>query len=186
MHSSPVTQTYNVPVIAPDLRKEETIKQIGDTLEYLEKVTNSIFSKIGARVEENHTRLKNINDRINLAQAKIDTLKGSNKATRVFSSAKYPSSDDIEQYHTVFQQVAPRSGSQTEAGLSEIKRSNYKLTGSHQAVDDRVLKEKLQFYNVNLNTKKKGSENHAEGLGRLPRNVASVSSLLLFNTSENP
>ena len=50
------------------------------------------------------------------------------------------------------------------------------------------MKEKLQFYNVHLDLKKTKQDdaNSGEGLGRLPRKIPSVSSLLLFNTSENP
>ena len=49
---------YNVPVIAPDLRKEETIHQICDALTYLDQVAKDAFSRISARVQENQQRLK--------------------------------------------------------------------------------------------------------------------------------
>jgi len=55
----------------------------------------------------------------------------------------------------------------------------------HKHMDDKALKDKLQYYNVHLNIKKKGGENQQEGLGGLPKSIQSVSSLLLFNTSEN-
>ena len=38
-------QTYHIPVIPSDLRQEETIKQICDSLEYLEKVADDIFKR---------------------------------------------------------------------------------------------------------------------------------------------
>ncbi len=38
---------------------------------------------------------------------------------------------------------------------------------------------------VCVNTKKRSEDEKEEGLGSLPRNVNSVSSLLLFNTTEN-
>ena len=74
---------FEVPLVPPDLRREETIKQICDSLEYLEKVANDVFTRIGSKVADNHKRLRTINDRVNLAQAKIDKIKGSNKATKV-------------------------------------------------------------------------------------------------------
>ena len=67
-----------------------------------------------------------------------------------------------------------------------MKHSSYHLQSKHQVVDDRVLKEKLQYYNVHLNVKKKKDEDEGEGLGRLPRTIDSISSLVLFNSSENP
>ena len=101
------------------------------------------------------------------------------QATRVFSSAKYPGPVSEEKYNSVYN---------TNEALTKTKHSNYKLHSRHEPVDDKVLKDKLQFYNVHLNLKKpnQGDGNSGEGLGRLPRSIPSVSSLLLFNTSENP
>lgn len=101
------------------------------------------------------------------------------QATRVFSSAKYPGPSEENKYSSVHRD---------NESLSKAKRSSYKLQSRHEPVDDKVLKDKLQFYNVHLNLKKsnQGDESSGEGLGRLPKNIPSVSSLLLFNTSENP
>ncbi|CAL1526222.1 unnamed protein product [Lymnaea stagnalis] len=172
------SQGFNVPTIPPDLRREETIHQIADALEYLDKVANDVFARIGKRVAENKTHLQKINDRVNLASARVDKLKGSNKATKVFASAKYPAEDKLEPFKTSFTNTD---------GLREIKRSHYKVQEKHAPVDERVLREKLQFYNVHLSTRaKREPSNQGEGLGGLPKNIPSVSSLLLFNTTENP
>lgn len=55
------------------------------------------------------------------------------------------------------------------------------------------MKEKQSIYNIHLkNVKRKNDkvitadEEQHEGLGGLPKNLSSVSSLLLFNTEENP
>lgn len=76
-------QIYNVPLIPPDLRREETILHIADTLDYLEQITNDIFSRITSRVEEYRNRLQAINKRAEIAQAKVNKIRGSNKATKV-------------------------------------------------------------------------------------------------------
>lgn len=172
-------QSYNVPVVPPDLRREETIKQLCDSLDYLDSVANDVFTRISQRVADNHGKLRSINDRVNLAQAKIDKIKGTNKATKVFSGAKYPSVDEEEAYRSLYKDTN---------GFHEVKHSNYRLQAKHPPVDEKVLKEKLQFYNVQLNIKKelKDQDDQSAGLGRLPRNIPSISSLLLFNTSENP
>ncbi|XP_059169728.1 WASH complex subunit 1-like [Physella acuta] len=172
------SQGFNVPTIPPDLRREETIHQIADALDYLDKVANEVFARIGKRVVENKAHLQKINDRVNLATAQVEKLKGSNKATKVFASAKYPAVDKLEPFNTSF--------SDTD-GLQDIKHSNFKVQEKHAIVDDRILKEKLKFYNVHLGTKaRKNASSQGEGLGGLPRNTSSVSSLLLFNTTENP
>lgn len=52
---------------------------------------------------------------------------------------------------------------------------------------EQTLKEKLQFYNVRASEKRqRNNETMEEGLGRLPAVLDSVSTLLLFNTAENP
>ena len=82
-------QVYNVPVILPDMRKEESIRQVVDALEYLDAVANDIFNRISFRVAENRDQLTAINNRINVAQAKIDKIRNSSsKATKVFSPPK--------------------------------------------------------------------------------------------------
>lgn len=171
-------QGYNVPTIPPDLRREETILQIADSLDYLEKVANDVFTRINTRVSENRARLQKVNDRISLAQARVDKLKGSNKATKVFACSKYPAEDEQANYGMLF--------SNTD-GIKSAKRKHYKVQSKHPPSDERVLREKLQFFNVHLNTKsKRDVDNKGEGLGGLPRAIPSISSLLLFNTSENP
>lgn len=170
-------QVYNVPGISLDLRTEETVHQIVDSLTYLDQVANDIFTRIHNRVAENQTRLQKINDRVNLTQAKVDKIKGSNKATKVFASAKYPAPDSNEIYQTAFRH---------ESELHKTKRPHYRVTTKHRVVDDELMREKLQYYSVKGGRKKKTDENKEEGLGGLPKTIPSVSSLLLFNTSENP
>lgn len=49
MSSSGVTvhqKPYNVPLIPTNLRREETIKHIADTLQYLENITDDVFTRI--------------------------------------------------------------------------------------------------------------------------------------------
>lgn len=45
--------------------------------------------------------------------------------------------------------------------------------------------EKLKYFPVCVNTKPEPEDEAEEGLGGLPSNISSVSSLLLFNTTEN-
>lgn len=174
-------QTFQVPGIPPDLRKEETIHQIADSLEYLNKMANDVFRGISSRVAGNRARIQKINDRVNLAQAKVEKIKGGkNKATKVFALSKYPANVNLEEYKILFP-------SHNKNGVNDVKRPHYKVQAKHKPSDDKTLKEKLQFYSVDFNSKKKqkDDENVLEGLGGLPKSVSSISSLLLFNTPEN-
>lgn len=171
------SQPFNIPGIPDDLRHDETIFQVVDALEYLDKVANEIFNKIHTCVSNNSAQLQKINDRVNLAQARIDKIKGSNKATTVLASPKYPSADHTDFYNTMFR---------NESSLKSAKRSNYHLQTKHRVADECAIKDKMQYYHVKTGRRKKTDGTHGEGLGGLPKKIPSVSSLLLFNTSENP
>lgn len=77
-------QTYQIPLIATDLRQEELIHQIADSLQYLHHVMDDVFAKVQTRVAENKARLAKVNERTQLAQAKVDHLRGRRKATQVY------------------------------------------------------------------------------------------------------
>ena len=180
-------QSYNVPVIQPDLRKEESIVQIVDALEYLDAVANDIFSRISFRVAENRDELIVINNRLCVAQAKIDKIRNSSsKATRVFSPPKYPGSENPKNYESVFHEVHPR--------MQKVRKTRTTINSRIPLVTHDVLRAKKKPYLMNTSRKRKfrkgvemeNPEQLGEGLGSLPRHLPSVSSLLLFNTDENP
>ena len=69
-----------------------------------------------------------------------------------------------------------------------VQRSNLEIASKHKTADTNSIKDKLQFYSVNIKqTKDKDdAEKRGEGLGKLPKTIDTVGSLLLFNTVENP
>ncbi|XP_066225558.1 WASH complex subunit 1 isoform X1 [Saccopteryx leptura] len=169
-------QTYTVPLIQPDLRREEAIHQAADALQYLQKVSGDIFSRISQRVELSRRQLQAIGERVSLAQAKIEKIKGSKKAIKVFSSAKYPAPECLQEYSSIF------TGAQ-DFGLQ--RRPRHRVQSKHRPLDEQALQEKLKYFPVCVNTKVEPEDEAEEGLGGLPSNISSVSSLLLFNTTEN-
>lgn len=173
-------QMYNIPVIPYDLRREETVLQFADALEYISTVSDDVFTRVNNRVKENRDKLNAILDRIKIAEAKIERVRGTNKATQVFSSSKYPAAEEREIYLSMFKDM--------ESSLRQIKHSYRKLQSKHHPLDDGDLKEKLIFYNI-ARPRSKSSGYHddaGDGLGGLPENLESLSSLLLFNSEENP
>ncbi|XP_017261685.1 WASH complex subunit 1 isoform X2 [Kryptolebias marmoratus] len=169
-------QVYSVPLIQPELRREEAVHQIADALLYLESISTDIFRRVSESVEKNRRQLQSVSDRIRLAQARVDKIKGSKKATKVFSSAKYPAPDRLQDYSSIFTGAADPS-SQT--------RPRHKIQNKLRPFDEKVWQEKLMYFPVCVSNKKRSEDETEEGLGSLPRNVSSVSSLLLFNTTEN-
>lgn len=76
-------QQYDLNLISTDLRHEELVHQIAESLDYLQGVMNDVFSKAEDRVKVNRDRLAQVQHRAKVAQAKVDHLKGRKKATQV-------------------------------------------------------------------------------------------------------
>ena len=169
---------FDVPTIPPGLRREETILQIVLSLEHLQIVAENVFSSISKRLSENRTTLQHVNHRISVAQARVEKLKDAKKATKVFAPCKYPVEEYQHNYTSLFGVGRTHSAD---------RLCPYKVKSKHDAFDERMLQDNLQFFNVQLNVwSKKDKSNMEEGLGRLPSSLPSISSLLLFNTAENP
>ncbi|KAM5336467.1 WASH complex subunit 1 isoform 2-T5 [Glossophaga mutica] len=131
---------------------------------------------ISQRVELSRSQLQTIRERVSLAQAKIEKIKGSKKAIKVFSSAKYPAPEHLQEYSSIFM------GAQD---FGPQRRPRHRIQSRHRPLDERALQEKLKYFPVCVNTKVEPEDEAEEGLGGLPSNINSVSSLLLFNTTEN-
>ncbi|XP_028823282.1 WASH complex subunit 1 isoform X1 [Denticeps clupeoides] len=169
-------QVYSVPLIQSDVRREEAVQQITDALLFLDKISTDIFSRVSQSVEQNRAQLQVVTGRIKLAQARVQRIKGSKKATKVFSSAKYPAPDRLQDYSSIF------TGAVDPASQ---RQPRYRIQAKLRPLDEKTLQEKLMYFPVCVSTKKRSEDETEEGLGSLPRNVTSVSSLLLFNTTEN-
>jgi hypothetical protein len=81
---------YTVNLIPHDLRREETILQIIESLRQVEEISAGVEERIRTRLSAAQTKLADVNNRIDVANAKIEKLKGSKKAIAVFAPAKYP------------------------------------------------------------------------------------------------
>lgn len=123
-------QLYAVPLIQPDLRREEAIQQVADALQYLQNISGDIFSRISQRVELSRRQLQAIRERVSLAQAKIEKIKGSKKAIKVFSSAKYPAPEHLQEYGSIFTGAL-------DPGLQ--RRPRYRIQSKHRPLDERAL-----------------------------------------------
>ncbi len=83
-------RSFSLNVISYDTTREEAIDQIANTLEYLEQTCNEIFNSISTSIQNTRIKIKNYDERINLIDLKVNKIKGSNKVTKIYSSAKYP------------------------------------------------------------------------------------------------
>lgn len=156
---------------------------------------------------DNRDQLTLINNRILTAQAKIDKLRSaSTKAARVFSSPKYPAPDSVTDYHTIYQNVNPmlqkvsnlwnsvlRGEKKTFFFLLQVRKTKAQIDTRLPEVTADLIRAKSRPVAISFGRKRLSKERATdvglevgEGLGSLPRHLPSVSSLLLFNTAENP
>lgn len=170
----------NVNIIPQDLRQEEMLLQLEETLKNLQLISEQVFSKIDCNIGRYQKELEDIGRRADSTREKVDQLKASkNKAIKIFSSHKYPSSDDD---HVLYTALCPVTLS------NERTMKQLRVKSTHIPFDDQVLKEKLQFYQVPKPKSVINLIDPSDGpLGDIPwRRISSISSLVMFNSSENP
>ncbi|KAJ0029193.1 hypothetical protein NQD34_004190 [Periophthalmus magnuspinnatus] len=187
-------QVYSVPLIQPDVRREEAILQIADALVYLETISTDIFQRVSESVEKNRQQLQSVTDRIGLAQARVDKIKGSKKATKVqlytlhyYTCTLHLCTMPAQLPNTPLQidwPITPPSSVERQTPPHSLAHG-HRIQSKIRPFDEKALQERLMYFPVCVNNKKRSEDETEEGLGSLPRNISSVSSLLLFNTTEN-
>jgi len=169
-------QAYGIPVIFQDLRQEEALLQMFDSLEMLDKTMNDVYEKVATRVTVECGRVARVRQRLAVAKEKLSIIKGNEKATTVFSPAKYPAPLVLEDFVPMYNSINPLCRIvHPDYDLDEVEVSS---RGSRKPQEDFDFLRRLTREEPELDRK--------QGLGRLPPYLPTVSSLLLFNTSENP
>ena len=149
---------YEIPLVSSNLRPQEMISQMADTLEFLDQVSSDIFARVTQQIQESRMRINGIHKRVQVAQAKIDGLKGSRKATKIFSSSRFPGN---------FQ---ANSKSLFHKTSMIFNRTKVDYDGSECIVDGDMI-----FYP----THQQNGTKH-----QTPAPPSSVSELLIFNTED--
>lgn len=158
-------------LIRPDLRHEETIIQTANCLEQLTNIINEVFDRIDHRVDKNCERIKSLNDRSSAVRKKIDSLMGINKATTIFSPARFPTVLNMNK----------------NLSVEKIQTKNYvekpDIHFTHgikfEDLPRRSMNDKSKFYYVDKSNR---SYNCYESF---PYYTETINSLLLFNTQKN-
>ena len=88
-----------------DLNQNEIYNDISYTLETLTIIMNDVFNKINYRIINEKNKLDTIKLRINKCKLKVDEIRGSQNATTIFSTAKFPTSKILLSYPTLFSEI---------------------------------------------------------------------------------
>ena len=93
---------YALPTVFQDLKDPQVRLDLCSSLQQLDTVITDVFAHIKERADVERERLQKVNDRIAACQGKINALRGSTKATTVFSTSKYPVSGKLPALKTLF------------------------------------------------------------------------------------
>jgi hypothetical protein len=100
-----ILQPYKIPVVFNDLSPEETLGDAFYALETLSATIDDIFGRIEKRETDERRRVDHIRNRVTVCKSKVDQVRGSKKATTVFSTAKFPAPKTLPSYPTLFSQM---------------------------------------------------------------------------------
>ena len=102
---SQILQPYELGITNADLQNTECFGDLLYSLQQLTVTVDDIFGRIDRRVNEERSRVASINTRVNVCQQKVQLVKGSNRATTVFSTAKFPAPKELPLYNSLFSQT---------------------------------------------------------------------------------
>ncbi len=171
---------YKVPHVSADLTPSETVLQIADALDVLGRITDSVFDRVERRVEANAERIAELDKRMQVAARKVEALKQSKKSTAVFSSAKYPARG-YEPYETIF------ANDENYGELVPTPLKKIHVPEKCLKVDrGGVFREKMRFYHVPPKSRSRWDEEDVASRRRQPKTLTSATSLLVYNTADNP
>lgn len=170
----------DIELIPSDIREEEMVERMMDTMDGLKRIMDAVFSGIDFKLNKFKGRLKSIEIRSNEAQIKVDQLKNAkSRATKVFSNYKFPATN-------VYQVYQPINTSDSLVDSRQTKEVNV-IKKPHVPFDREILKEKIKFY---VCTKDK---NESQDLFKKDKDktvpwerICNLGTFVMFNSSENP
>ncbi|KAL1464135.1 hypothetical protein WDU94_003809 [Cyamophila willieti] len=165
-----------VPLVQDDLKYPETIFQIANTLDILDQAIRHVFDHVNKSIGRTRQSLHRIEERNNIVSAKIEQLRTIQKSVTITSKSKYPYVER-ESLSIEFQIPPKIQHDKLPAGL-----------GAMDSATQGDIDSKLKFYHVKTGDDmlhKNVELVSEESLGKLPGHIESITSCMLFNTSEN-
>jgi hypothetical protein len=150
----------------------ENLKMMLDTLEHLEKISETVFKKIDDKVTENKNKLMNVQKRTNDAKEKVKTLIGRTVPTLIYSPNVYPEKDTKNfDRNTIFKD-------------DSITFKTNPLVKEEKKQEPKIYNPINNYKEIQSKINHSTEEKKIFGLGKIPNSISSCSNLLLYNTSE--
>ncbi|KAH9501132.1 Arp2/3 complex-mediated actin nucleation [Dermatophagoides farinae] len=171
-----------------NLRREELMVQIAERLKLIDSYSETLFKRLDIEFQNVQTKLQDINKRTDICAKKISLLKDEKKAITLYSHSKYPSHEiKVKEFYDSFL-ILDRDihGLATSNHNSNNDNDDKRVTidATHVPYDDDS-KMKSQFYIYDKKPNKSSIPDHLSESNIPWRQISSLSSLLLFNSSEN-
>jgi hypothetical protein len=167
--------SMKVPVLAKDDFEPFCIMKAVKTLSYLERVVDSVFSTISNRILQSQARVNSMTSRISSAQTAIEELNDPSKVITIISPLKFPGPERPTQYPPITQSMprfAPEVVTSSSIVVTEALRN--------------VVEDEDSSFEFERDPIIKPHQLRSANLGRSPADLNAMSSLLLFQTNENP
>ena len=100
-----ILQPYELSISSVDNSPHEVLLDLFYSLERLKSTTDDIFGKIEKRVVDERDRINQINTRVGACKKIVDSIRGKQTATTIFSTAKFPAPKKLPAYPTLLSQV---------------------------------------------------------------------------------
>lgn len=100
-----ILQPYELGLPSADLQFSEVVGDVIYSLQQLSVTVDDVFGRVERRLNDEKNRLSSVNTRVNVCQQKVQLVKGSNRATTVFSTAKFPGPKELHMYNSLFSQT---------------------------------------------------------------------------------
>lgn len=81
------------------------MKDVIHSLDSLRMIMDNMFNVLEKNVLSERFRLTKIHERLAICQSKVEAFKGSKRPTTVFSTAKFPGTDNFPLFVSNFQQI---------------------------------------------------------------------------------
>lgn len=192
---------YEVSALLTEVAPQEGLLQAFDALQSLDAAINDVFNRIQSRINAEKDKIAGVVARVERAQGKVTEV-GANttRVTTIFSTAKYPAPKVLADFKRIIDvdlSAPPASTALPPENLGLFlmpAKSTHRIAAKDRfaaapPADTSVLYTSLTTARL-LRAEHESAFNEeqelAEGLGRLPAYLPSISSVLLFNSDENP
>ncbi|OXA40746.1 WASH complex subunit 1 [Folsomia candida] len=173
-----------IRLINPNQSREETLLDMITAIDTLATISADIFSSIKGRLDEQRNHLAALDGRVNVAAERVEQVRGSAKAIRIISTAKFPSEEDDDmKSHLKPMTIIPTRSDTWSPTISGPRTSlPTRFDAPIQHPDDLLA----CFHVRDVAVSPLGVALAETGLDHAPPSLRHVDSFLLFNTTENP